>query len=51
MHKESGAMFTIPPYRKTENVLEWHLVGARKLLDLFGITDERAFDAKVRSAG
>jgi hypothetical protein len=32
-------------------VLEYHLVGARTTLNLFGIADPKVFDAKLQKAG
>jgi hypothetical protein len=50
-HKETGASFTIPPYPMTDFVLDHHLVGARTMLNLFGVADPQLFDAKLRKAG
>jgi len=50
-HKESGASFIIPCFAESELVLDYHLVGARTTLDLFGIADPKVFDANVRKAG
>jgi len=50
-HKESGAMIMMPPFPKTDLVLDYHLVGARTTLDLFGIADPKVFDAKLQKAG
>ncbi len=48
---ESGALITIPPFPETDHVLEYHLVGARTVVDWFGIADPKVFDAKVRKVG
>jgi hypothetical protein len=50
-HKETGASFMLPPFPETDLVLDYHLVGARTLLDLFGVADPIAFDAKLQKAG
>jgi hypothetical protein len=50
-HKKSGAILKFPPFPKTDNVLDYHLIGARKTLELFGIADPQRFDAKLRTAG
>jgi hypothetical protein len=50
-HKESGAVVMIPPFPETDFVLDYHLVGARKTLDLFGVADPKVFDAKLQKAG
>jgi len=50
-HEETGASFTIPPFPETDFVLDYHLVAARTILDLFGIADPKVFDAQVRRAG
>jgi hypothetical protein len=50
-HKETGAYFSTPPFPMTDYVLDYHLVGARTTLDLFGIADPKVFDAKLQKAG
>lgn len=50
-HKETGALISLPPFPKTDSVLDHHLVGTRTTLDLFGIADPTLFDAKVQKAG
>jgi hypothetical protein len=50
-HKETGAYFSTPPFPWTDFVLDYHLVGARTTLDLFGVADPKAFDAKLQKAG
>ena len=50
-HKQTGAFISIPPFPETDLVLDYHLVGARTTLDLFGIADPTSFDAKLRKAG
>lgn len=50
-HKVLGTILTVPPYPKSDKVLEHHLVSARVLLDNFGIADPGAFDAAMRKAG
>ena len=50
-HKGSGALISLPPLPKTELVRDYHLVGARTTLDLFGIAEPTVFDAKLQKAG
>jgi hypothetical protein len=50
-HKKTGASFMMPPFPDTDFVLDYHLVGARTTLDLFGIANPKAFDAKLQKAG
>jgi hypothetical protein len=50
-HKETGALIMMPPFPKTDFVLDYHLVGARTTLDLFGIADPKVFDAQLQKAG
>ncbi len=50
-HPETGASFMIPPFPNTDFVLDYHLVGARVMLDEYGIADPSAFEAKLRKAG
>jgi hypothetical protein len=50
-HKESGAVIMIPPFPESDFVLDYHLIGARTTLDLFGIADPKVFDAKLQKAG
>jgi hypothetical protein len=50
-HKQSGALLMMPPFPMTDHVLDYHLVGARTTLDLFGIADPKVFDAKLQKAG
>lgn len=48
---ESGARLTTPPFPLTDFVYEHHLLAARTIVDLFGITDAKLFDAKLQKAG
>jgi hypothetical protein len=48
-HKESGAVITTPPYPMKDLVWDWHLVGARTTVDLFGIAEPKVFDAKLKN--
>jgi hypothetical protein len=48
---ESGALITIPPFPESDLVLNYHLEGARKVVDLFGIADPKVFDAKLQKVG
>jgi hypothetical protein len=50
-HKESGARITTPTFPMEDLVLDYHLVGARTILDLFGVADPKLFDAELRKAG
>jgi hypothetical protein len=50
-HKETGASFVILPYPETDFVLDYHLVGARVILDEFGIAAPEVFNAKLQKAG
>jgi hypothetical protein len=50
-HKESGALITMPPFPETDFVLDYHLVGARTTLDLFGIAEPSVFDEKLQRVG
>ena len=47
---ETGASFLIPPFPETDFVLDYHLLAARTMVDLFGVTDPKLFDAQVRTA-
>jgi hypothetical protein len=50
-HKESGALFTLPPFPESDLVLDYHLVAARTILDANGIVDPMAFAAELQKAG
>jgi hypothetical protein len=50
-HRESGALITTPPFPMDDFVLDYHLVGARTTVNLFGIADPKVFDAKLQKAG
>jgi hypothetical protein len=50
-HKDSGAVAMMPPFPKTDFVLDYHLLGARTTVDLFGIGDPKVFDSKLQKAG
>ena len=41
----------IPPFPETDFVLDYHLIGARKMLDEYGIADPTAFAEKLQKAG
>lgn len=49
-HKETGAVVMMPPLPETDFVLDYHLVGARTTVELFGIADGKTFDAQLRNA-
>jgi hypothetical protein len=50
-HKETGALITTPTFPFTDHVLNYHLIGARTVVDLFGIADPKVFDAKLQKLG
>ncbi len=50
-HMDTGASFIIPFFSEADFVLDYHLAGARKTLDLFGVIDPKAFDAELQKAG
>jgi hypothetical protein len=50
-HQPSGASIMIPPFPESDFVLDYHLVGARTTLDLFGIAAPAVFDAQLKKAG
>ena len=41
----------MPPFPETDFVLDYHLVGTRTTLDLFGVADRKVFDAQLLKAG
>jgi hypothetical protein len=45
---ESGALITLPPFPESDYVQNYHLVGARTVVDLFGVADPKVFDAKIQ---
>jgi hypothetical protein len=47
---ESGAEVVIPQFPESDFVLDYHLVAARTVADLFGIADPKTFDALFRKA-
>lgn len=49
-HKDLGLIMTLPPFDENDNVLMHHLVGARMLLEGFGIAEPDVFDAAIRTA-
>ena len=49
-HEDTGAYITIPPFPETDFVVDYHLLAARTIVDLFGVTDPKVFDAQVRTA-
>lgn len=49
-HKDTGASFMIPPYPETDFVLEYHLIGARTIADLFGVAEPKVFDSQLGKA-
>jgi hypothetical protein len=49
-HPRTAALFSIPPYPATDYVLEYHLIAARTLLDLFGYVEPKQFDAALQKA-
>jgi len=49
-HKETGASLMLPPLPAEDRVLAHHLVGARVMVEEYGIAEPKAFDAKLRKA-
>jgi hypothetical protein len=49
-HAETGARVSTPPFPETDFVYEYHLVGARTIVDLFGVAEPKVFDAKIQKA-
>jgi hypothetical protein len=49
-HKETGALITMPPFPETDKVVDYHLVAARTVLDLYGIADPTTFAAELQKA-
>jgi hypothetical protein len=47
----TGAQIMLPPFPAEDNLLEYHLVMVRVMLDNFGIADPLAFAAKLQKAG
>jgi hypothetical protein len=47
-HKATGAEVGMPPFPYGDQVLEYHLVKARVMLDQYGIADPKVFEAKLR---
>jgi hypothetical protein len=45
--KGSEAIIIMPAFALTDFVLDYHLVGARTIVDQFGIADPKVFDAKL----
>jgi hypothetical protein len=41
----------LPPFPADDNVLEYHLVMVRVMLDNYGIADPTPFAAKLQKAG
>jgi hypothetical protein len=50
-HKAFGRLFTFPPFPETDFVVDYHLAGARLMLDNFGIATPKVFDAQLQKAG
>lgn len=49
-HTETGALIVLPILPDQDEVLPRHLVGARMILDGFGIADPLEFDSKLQKA-
>jgi hypothetical protein len=49
-HKETGASLMMPPLPEGDRVLAHHLIGARVMVEEYGIAAPKAFDAKLRKA-
>ena len=50
-HEETGARFIFPANAMSDGVLDYHLLAVRTSLDLYGLLDATAFDAKLKKAG
>ena len=50
-HKLTDAMFILPAFPETDHVLDYHLLGVRTSLDLYGIADPTEFAAKLTKVG
>jgi hypothetical protein len=50
-HEATGARFIFPAFAVSDKVLDYQLLGVRTSLDLYGLLDATAFDAKLRRAG
>jgi hypothetical protein len=50
-HDTTTASFRLPAFPMTDGVLDYHLVGVRTSLDLYGIADPEEFTARLKKAG
>jgi len=50
-HAQTGAEVSLPPYPPEDQVLEYHLVTTRIMLDEHGIADPTAFADSLQTAG
>jgi hypothetical protein len=50
-HKHTTAMFIFPAVPESHSVLDYHLLGVRTSLDLYGIADPAEFAARLKKAG
>jgi hypothetical protein len=50
-HERFGPLFTLPPFPDTDQVLDYHLVGVRTMLDGYGIADPTTFAAELQKTG
>lgn len=50
-HEATGARFIFPNFPMTDGVLDYHLLGVRTSLDLYGIADPEEFTARLKKAG
>ena len=50
-HKHSGALFMLPASPESDGVLDYHLLGVRTSLDVYGIAAPSEFAAKLKKAG
>lgn len=50
-HDATGARFIFPAFPEGDGVLDYHLLGVRTSLDLYGIVDPTEFAAKLKKAG
>jgi hypothetical protein len=50
-HNNSSAAIVLPAFPESDQVLEYHLVAVRVMLDNYGIANPTVFDAQLHKAG
>ena len=50
-HDTTTASFRMPAFPMTDGVLDYHLVGVRTSLDLYGIAGPEDFTARLKKSG